>query len=72
MIDKNIIKMIPCVDAMYMPKNVLEYCVEVEISTHYQHDIAFIEDDGNPLSEWLKEIGFVFEKEYETIGIIAT
>jgi len=49
-------KMIPFIGAENMPDEVIDYCGDREISTHYQNDVAFVKDDGNPLAEWLKEI----------------
>ena len=55
-----IVKMIPMIDACDLPGDVEDYCVENEIQTHYQNDVAFVEDDGNVFAEWLKEIGIEF------------
>lgn len=49
---------IPFIDAADMPDNVSDYCVEHEIQTHYQNDVAYVKDDGNPFAEWLKSIGY--------------
>ncbi len=74
------IKMIPCVcvEASDMPKDVLEYCMEYDISTHYQNDLAQIENNDNPFANWLRENGYEFKESVTTvwdfnyIGIIAT
>ncbi len=67
---------ITLVCATDMPRDVLQYCVEQEISTHYQDSIAVIADNGNPFAEWLKENGYKFKKtnanEGDYIAIIAT
>jgi len=64
--------MAPVVEAADMPFEVSEYCVDREFSTHYNNDLAMIEDDGNPLAEWLKERGVKLDKKYNYVGIIAT
>lgn len=69
---EKIIEMIPCVNATDMPSEVTDYCVDNEISTHYQNDVAFLGDDGNPFSEWLKKNGYIFKTKYDSIGVIAT
>ena len=67
------VKMIPMIDACDMPNDVTDYCVENDIQTHYQNDLAFIEDDGNVFAEWLKEIGVEFpDVGYLQVGIQAT
>jgi hypothetical protein len=69
------IKMIPCVEARDMPKDVLEYCIDHEISTHYQSDIAQVEDNNNPFANWLRENGYEFEETrwgFDYVGVIAT
>jgi len=70
---------ITVVDSRDFPPEVLDYCVEQEISTHYQNDIIQLEDDGNPLMEWLKSQGYVFQHmhkspsgDWDDIGIYAT
>ena len=67
-----IITMIPAGDASDMPEEVIEYCVGMEISTHYQNDIMWVDDDGNPMAEWLKENGLKFTDDHIHIGIFAT
>jgi len=62
---------IPTVDARDMPGEVEDYCAEREISTHYQNDIVWVEDDGSPLAEWIKSQG-VELGEGRNIGIFAT
>jgi len=47
-------RMIPLVEAADMPREVTDYCVDREISIHSRSDITCVEDDGNPLAEWLK------------------
>ena len=63
---------IPCIQAKDMPKKVEDYCIEQEISTHYQSTIIGLNNDNNPLSNWLRENGYIFKSEYDYIGIIAT
>jgi hypothetical protein len=58
-----------------MPNDVMEYCVDREISTHYQNDVAFVPDGDNPFANWLREIGYQFEDNIvgcNYVGIIAT
>ena len=66
------LEQIQVIDAREIPADVLDYCVEHEIETHYQHGIYYIEDDGNIFSEWLKTQGYEFDEKYPRIGIIAT
>jgi hypothetical protein len=66
-------KMIPCVQASDMPEEVLMYCIDNEISTHYQNDITVVHDDDSPFAVWLRESGYKFTDKYgDYIGIIAT
>lgn len=54
-------KRILFVEAYDMPDDVLDYCIEREIITHYQNDVALIQNDGNPFAEWIKrEYGYEF------------
>ena len=78
---KRTFKMIPCVDAGDMPEDVLDYCVDNDIQTHYQNDVAQIcarEDDflpdgrKTPLGKWLISIGVSLDKEYNYVAIIST
>jgi len=49
------------VDARYMPDDVLDYCGDNDITTHCDNALVWIEDDGNPLAEWLKKNGYEFQ-----------
>lgn len=55
-----LITMVPVVDAIDMPQEVEDYCVEHEINTHYSTELYLIEDDGNVFAEWLKSLGYKF------------
>ena len=67
------IKMIPSVEAVDMSTEVLDYCEENDIPTHCDNSIIQITDDGNILSEWLKENGLDFkDKRWTSIGIFGT
>ena len=67
------ITLIASVKAAGMPNDVLDYCLEQDISTHYQNDIAYINNDGNPFATWLRTQGYEFDsKDGEWIGIFAT
>ena len=69
------IEMIPCVEASDMPREVLEYCIDHEISTHYQNDIAQVENSDNPFANWLRENGYEFEENswgFNSVGVFAT
>ena len=63
-----------------MPMEVTDYCVDREISTHYQNDIAQVYNSNNPFANWLKKNGYKFKAkfskkdygEFDEIGIIAT
>lgn len=64
--------MIPMVDAGDFPADVLTYCVEEDISTHYQNDIVFVKQDDT-LANWLKtEFDYIVKDKGEWIGIMAT
>jgi len=67
-------KLIPYVQAADFPPKVEEYCIENEISIHYQNDVRYIEDDGNPFAEWLKKNNISKEADGEgwTVAISAT
>ncbi len=73
-------KQINVVDVRDMPMDVEAWCVEQEISTHYQDDVAMIENDGNPFAEWLNENGYKWkndcnpnsEPECDYFAILAT
>jgi hypothetical protein len=55
--DKKVtLEMIPYITCRQLPNHVEEWCGNNYISTHYQSDVACIEDDGNPFAEWLKSI----------------
>jgi len=72
-VNKDIITMIPAVDAGDMPQDVEEYCDSRGWSTHCDNDIVQVEDDGNPFAEWLKANGIVFTKDrHQSIGIWGT
>lgn len=66
------IETISCVEASDMPDLVLDYCVDHEIVTNYQNDIAIVRDDDNPFANWLRKNGYVFKSDYDYIGVIAT
>jgi hypothetical protein len=65
-------KMIPLVDVTELPPEAEEWLIEREYNTHYDNDCAHVQNDGNPLSEYIKAQGFVFEKDYTYVGIIGT
>lgn len=67
------------VDAADFPDEVQIWCIDQDISTHYDNSIAWIPNDGNPFAEWLKSNGFKdFKKDTEDnpkgvwIGIFST
>lgn len=77
--------MIPCIKATALPEDVLDYLCDLEISTHYQNDVALIGNDcdkennivggNNLLLNWLyKEYGYkIKNKDWgDYIAIIAT
>ena len=66
------IKMIPCVNAADFPLEVLNWCVKEEIQTHYQNDICFVKNDGNPFAEWLKKEGVDLGKKGCSVAILST
>jgi hypothetical protein len=65
---------ITCVDATDFPDEVLDYCDQHDISTHYQNDVIVVEDDGNPFAKWLKDQGYEFKNSDfgDYIAILAT
>ncbi len=64
---------ITCVDAVEMPVEVEDYCLDREISTHCQNEVVHIDNDNNPFAKWLKKNGYKFKnKDYDLIAIIAT
>ena len=74
---ENPIEMIPCVDAVDLPKEVEDWCIDNDISTHYASEVHQIHDDGNPLAEYLKVHGYKFrckkeEFEFDWVGVIGT
>lgn len=64
--------MYPCVDALCMPQEVDDWCCDNDISTHYATELYRINDDGNPLAEWLKSMGYEFVEDYTWVGIFGT
>lgn len=70
--------LITCVDAVEMPLEVENYCIEkLDSSTHCQNDIVFVTNDNNVFAKWLKKNGYKFKSKYNSddgdrIGIIAT
>jgi hypothetical protein len=68
-----VIKLTQCVNAEDMPDDVEEWCDEHEIYTHCETGLHCVEDDGSPLSEWLKSVGFQFkEKGHTWLGVWGT
>ena len=65
-------KMIPYVTEEDLPCDILDWCVENGIYVHYNNNIAQVIDDGNPLAEWLKSNGVVFESLYTCCKPTAT
>ena len=54
-------KMIPFIDCVDLPPDVLDWLLkEHEYGCHYDHTVLQIEDDGNPLAEWMKSQGYLF------------
>lgn len=68
------ITMVQCVDAGDMPVDVIDYCCDRDISTHYASELHQIEDDGSVLAEWLKSIGFQFDEsnDFTWLGVWGT
>ena len=61
------------VDSASMPDDVMDFCLDNEISTHYQNDIVFILNNDNTFANWLREMGYVFsDDEGDWIGIMST
>lgn len=65
--------LIPMFEASDMPEDVLDYCAEREISTHYDSAVVCINaTDDNVLVKWFKENGLVFTTNYQYVAINAT
>ena len=70
---KDTLQRIAVVDAGEMPEDVLRWCDINHVSTHYQHDIAYVENNDNPFAKWLLSLGYQFENEEgDQIGILST
>ncbi len=68
-----VLKLMTYVDATEMPSEVIDYCVEREVSTHYQNDIMQVPNNNNVFAKWLRENGYKFNSDdFDNIGIIAT
>ena len=69
-----VIKMVQCVNAEDMPDAVEKWCDEHNISTHCATELHSVHDDGNPLSKWLKSVGFKFDEKrsFMWVGIWGT
>ena len=71
--ERPIITMTQCVNAEDMPKDVRSWCIDNDISTHYETGLHCVEDDESPLSEWLKSVGFQFKETGHTwLGVWGT
>lgn len=55
MSEKKELELIPWLDAINFPQEVLDYCEDNDIPIHCDSDIVRVEDDGNVLAEWIKE-----------------
>jgi len=66
------ITMIPCVDAGDFPKEVEDWCDDHDIPTHCATELHCVDDDGNPLAEYLKENGYEFKSGTDWIGVWGT
>lgn len=67
-----LIKMIPAINACDFPQKVDDWCTDQDISTHYEHTLCQIPNDGNPMVKWLKRNGVSSKEEYFWIGIWGT
>lgn len=69
--------MIPSVDARDLPSEILDWCIDKDISTHYQNDIIQIwkdEEDDNIFVEWFEsKYDYKFDRTKVTgVAIFAT
>ena len=66
--------LMPTFDARDLPPDVIDDCINHEISTHYENTIANVywEDDGGPLVEWLKVQGIEFKDGSAWFGLMGT
>lgn len=66
-------KLIPMVNAVDMPTEVEDWCIENDVSTHYDNDVALFETkEKNPLNDWLKELGYVTKDKYTYVAVIGS
>ena len=61
------------------PEEVEEWCIDHDVSTHYQNDVAQVYNDDNPFANWLRKLGYTFtcppsndEDNWDNIAIVAT
>ena len=55
------IKMIASVEAMDMPHDVEEQCMENDWPLHCDNGIADVENNDNPFANWLRSMGYEFQ-----------
>ncbi len=63
------ISMVPCVNASQMSEEVIDWCGDNDISVHCATELYCIDDDGNPLAEWLKSLGYEFKEGSDWVGV---
>lgn len=72
----NIFKQGIIIDACDMPNDVEDWCIDNEISTHYQGDVISLDiTEDNPFVEWLRNNNLPTEAirgKYISVGIIPT
>lgn len=71
----SILKTIQAINAIDIPRKLEDYCLDIddEFPLHYSNGIVHVEDDGNPFSEWLKKIGYIFsEKQINWLAVWGT
>ena len=65
--------MIPAVESSDMPSTVEAWCDRRDYSLHCEECIVYVEDNGNPLTEWMKAGEFSFDgKSGATVAILPT
>lgn len=69
-----LINMIPLLCASEFDDEITDYCLNQGISTHYQSDVAWIENDNNPIAKFLNSNNIELDKNGKGwwVGILAT
>jgi hypothetical protein len=63
---------IKLVKAKDMPDDVIDYCVDHDIPTHYDNGVGFVENDNNAFARWLYQNGYSLAKGGEWVAVLGT